>query len=298
MGDYMKCNWSQYSKALENRGSINFWFSPQAIKKWNASTKRTVGRPFVFSDEAILTLLMLKFIYHLPLRQLVGFARSFIGLLGLDLPVPHFTCIGKRMKKLAFPKYFLRKQTVTDVVFDTTGLHVYSSGEWKKEKYGGKRRWRKIHVGINLRTKEIIFAKATDEHVHDLTHISDVLDRCNRRKGDFLIDGIGDTHDLYKKTAFHNKNLLTPPRQGASPFTGCPSRQHAVKLINLLGSDREARSIWAKLTGYNQRAHIEGNFSTWKRVFGEELSSRTHKTIDAEVYVKSLMFNKMITKKV
>ena len=298
MGDYMKCNWSQYNKTLENRGSINFWFSPEAIKKWRAPLKQTVGRPTVFSDDAILTLLMLKFVYRLAFRQLVGFARSLIDLLQLNLEIPHFTSIGKRMKKLTIPTHLLRKQAITDIVFDTTGLRVYSSGEWKKEKYGGKRRWRKIHVGINLHTKEIIFAKATDEHVHDLAHVSDVLACCNRKKGAFLIDGIGDTHDLYAKTALYNKKLLTPPRQNASLFSGCLSRQHAVRLISLLGNDREARAIWAKLTGYNQRAHIEGSFSIWKRMFGEELSSRTHKGIDIEVYVKSLMFNKMKSNKI
>ena len=72
------------------------------------------------------------------------------------------------MKKLQIPPHILYKQGVTDIVFDTTGVRVYLSGEWKKEKYGGRRRWKKIHLGINLQTKEIIFAKATSEHTHDL----------------------------------------------------------------------------------------------------------------------------------
>ena len=72
------------------------------------------------------------------------------------------------MKKLQIPPYILSKQGVRDVVFDTTGVRVYSASEWKKEKYDGRRRWKKIHFGINLQTKEIIFAKATSEHTHDL----------------------------------------------------------------------------------------------------------------------------------
>jgi len=27
-------NWNQYNKSLKNRGSITFWFSPEAIEKW------------------------------------------------------------------------------------------------------------------------------------------------------------------------------------------------------------------------------------------------------------------------
>ena len=294
----MKCNWSQYNKALENRGSINFWFSSDAIKKWCAEPTEKAGHPFKFSDDAILTLLILKFVYHLPFRQLAGFAKSLIAILHLSIEVPHYTCINKRMKKLQIPPHILSKQGVTDIVFDTTGVRVYSSGEWKKEKYGGRRRWKKIHLGINLNTKEIIFAKATNEYTHDLTHIRDVLNQGNRRKGKLLIDGIADTHDLYDLATSYQKELITPPRKGASPFTGSKSRRKSVNLIQLLGGDDVARAIWAKLTGYNERAHVEGTFSRWKRVLGEDLSSRSDGNIDSEVYVKSLVLNKMNKSKV
>ena len=293
MGNYMKSSWTEYNKSLENRGSINFWFSPDAVRKWRAESSKKKGRPFVFSDNAILALLMIRFVYHLPFRQLVGFAKSLIGLLQLSLDMPHFTSIQKRMKKLTIPTKLLDKRGITDIVFDTSGLRVYSSGEWKKKKYGGKRRWRKIHLGINLRTKEIIFSKATDEYVDDLTHIEKVLACCNRRKGDLLIDGIGDTHNLYKTVAKYNKKLLTPPRKGANPFKGDPFRRQSVRFIQLLGNDKDARAIWAKLTGYSQRSHVERAFSTWKRIFGEELSSRTYETIDSEIYVKSLIYNRI-----
>lgn len=110
VGDYMKCNWSQYNKALENRGSINFWFSSDAVKKWRADPAEKAGRPFKFSDDAILTLLILKFVYHLPFRQLSGFAKSLITILHLSIEVPHYTCINKRMKKLQVPPHILSKR--------------------------------------------------------------------------------------------------------------------------------------------------------------------------------------------
>ncbi|MBM3193936.1 MAG: IS5 family transposase [Chlamydiae bacterium] len=250
------------------------------------------GRPFKFSDDAILTLLILKFVYHLPFRQLAGFTKSLIAILHLSIQVPHYSCINKRMKKLQIPSHLLSKRGITDIVFDTTGVRIYSAGQWKKEKYGGRRRWKKIHLGINLATKEIIFAKATNEHTHDLAHIEDVLNKGNLRRGKLLIDGIADTHDLYDLSACYQKDLLTPPRKGASPFTGSKSRQNHVNLIRALGGDDIARSIWAKLTGYNERAHVEGTFSRWKRVLGEDLSSRSDKNIDLEVHVKSLILNK------
>ncbi len=108
-----------------------------------------------------------------------------------------------------------------------------------------------------------------------------------------LIDGIADTHDLYDLATSYQKELVTPPRKGASPFTGLKSRQSHVNLIRALGGDDVAPAIWAKLTGYNERAHVEGTFSTWKRVLDEELSSRSNGNIDSEVYIKLLILNKM-----
>jgi hypothetical protein len=108
---------------------------------------------------------------------------------------------------------------------------------------------KKIHPAINLNTKEIIFAKAINEHSHHLTHVEDVLNRENHRKGKLLINRIADTHDLYDLTASYQKELLTRPRKGARPFTGSKSRQSHVNLIRALGGHDVARGIWAKLTG-------------------------------------------------
>ena len=290
----MKRNWRKYNKDLENRGNITIWFSPKAIKAWKAPKTNKFGRPFSFSDAAITTLLMLKFTYRLGFRQVSGFVKSLVSIMGLKIQVPHFTSICKRMKTLEIPKHILSKRGITDIVFDTTGLRVYASGEWKKKKYGGKRTWKKIHVGMNLQTGEIFFSKATHKDTHDLKHVKDALAGGNRKHGQFLIDGIGDDFKLYDDTKKRNKDLLSPPRKGANPYNGPYARRQAVTFIQFLGGDEEAKTIWSKLTGYNKRSRVESGFSVWKRMFGEELASRTTASIDSEIYLKPLIFNKMI----
>ena len=52
------------------------------------------------------------------------------------------------------------------MVFDTTGVRVYESGEWEKEKYGSRRKWKEIHVRIDLKTKEIVYSKAINSQIH------------------------------------------------------------------------------------------------------------------------------------
>ncbi len=47
-------NWSDYNKALVNRGAITFWFSEEVLANWkHANMGFKVGRSFVYRDAAI-----------------------------------------------------------------------------------------------------------------------------------------------------------------------------------------------------------------------------------------------------
>ena len=87
-----KSSWKDYNKNLINRGSINFWISKESLKNWKAKkNKKRFGRPFYYSDEAIKTALMVRFIYNLPLRALQGFLNSLFSILKLKLTSPSYT---------------------------------------------------------------------------------------------------------------------------------------------------------------------------------------------------------------
>lgn len=63
-------NWNKYNKSLIQRGSLTVWFSEEACKKWLAPREvRKRGRPELFSDDAILTALMVRFVFHGKVRQ-------------------------------------------------------------------------------------------------------------------------------------------------------------------------------------------------------------------------------------
>jgi hypothetical protein len=66
-------NWTQYSKALVNRGSLTIWFDKESIANWyseNNAVKR--GRPCLYSDLAIECCLTLRAIFKLPLRATIA----------------------------------------------------------------------------------------------------------------------------------------------------------------------------------------------------------------------------------
>ena len=142
-------NWNEYNKSLIQRGSITIWLSEDAVKKWLAPRKvGKKGRPELFSDDAILAALMIRFVFHLSLRALQGFLTSLIVLLSAELPVPYYTQICRRAKALGQELKKLSRKNISDIVIDSTGLKVYGEGEWKVRQHGvSKRRtWRKVHL--------------------------------------------------------------------------------------------------------------------------------------------------------
>jgi len=62
-------NWSDYNKALIQRGSLTVWFSEDVIQKWRYDGPKQRGAQFYYSDLAIETALTLRLIYDLPVAD-------------------------------------------------------------------------------------------------------------------------------------------------------------------------------------------------------------------------------------
>ena len=60
---------------------------------------------------------------------------------------------------------------------DSTGLKVFGEGEWKMRKYGKSKRrtWRKLHLGINAETQEIVAEVLTENSGHDADQVPELL---------------------------------------------------------------------------------------------------------------------------
>src|SRR5438445_11782925 len=50
---YRVKNWSEYDRALQERGSLTVWVTPEAIAAWQAPPTGQRGRPPQYSDLAI-----------------------------------------------------------------------------------------------------------------------------------------------------------------------------------------------------------------------------------------------------
>lgn len=81
-------NWSEYNRALCQRGSVTFWIDDSVVKAWKCTKHYGQrGRGFQYSDTAIETALMIKGIFSLPLRALQGFIDSIFELKFLKVKV-------------------------------------------------------------------------------------------------------------------------------------------------------------------------------------------------------------------
>ena len=176
---YRVTNWCGYNESLRNRGGLTVWITGDARKHWAAPRRRSRGGQPRYSDLAITMCLTLGMVYRLPLRQTQGLIRSISKLMLLEISVPDFSTLSRRGRGLSLPAR--PKIKITDPVhlaIDSTGLKVFDEGEWLQSKYNVKakrKRWRKLHLGLNLVTGDIVCSDLTLDDVGDPTVLPDLL---------------------------------------------------------------------------------------------------------------------------
>jgi hypothetical protein len=97
---YKVTNWKAYEAGLRQRGSLTIWFSEEAVAAWQAAPQTTPGGQARYSDLAIETSLILRTVFHQPLRQTEGLVGSLLELMGLDLPVSDHSTVSRRCRTL------------------------------------------------------------------------------------------------------------------------------------------------------------------------------------------------------
>src|SRR3712207_6575338 len=145
---YKVTNWPDYDGALQRRGSLTVWVTPEALAGWHPPRTGRRGRSRHYSDIAIETGHLLRLAVDRPWRQTGGLMLSLAALLGVGVGVPDHTTFSRRSPGLALAGSLARARGTgpAHVLIDATGLKVYGAGEWLVETHGGhgKRTWRKL----------------------------------------------------------------------------------------------------------------------------------------------------------
>jgi hypothetical protein len=294
-------NWPAYEAGLCQRGSLTVWFSDDAIAAWAAEPRTTRGGQAWYSPLAILTALTLRAVFRLAYRQAEGLIGSIINLLGLTLRVPDHTTLSRRSATLAVPR---PQSTAADgdtrpvhLLVDSTGLKLCGAGEWLIEKHGSKKRraWRKLHLGVDAETGQIVASALTSKEIDDGVLAGPLLDQVTGSLASFTADGAYDRDGVYAAVAEHHPEVavVVPPRITAVPSETAEiaptQRDRHLQCIAESG-----RMTWQKTSGYNRRAKVEAAIGQWKQVIGDGLRSCIDERRVTEVEVGVYALNRML----
>ena len=154
------------------------WFTEPAMAAWKASPRTTRGGQPRYSALAITTALTLRAVFRLALRQTEGLIASLLRLLGLDLAAPDHSTLSRRGETLPVSRPRPGSEPV-HLLVDSTGLKLCGPGEWLVEKHaaGVRRCWRKLHIGLDADTGQIIAAELTSKDVDDGSQVGPLLEQ-------------------------------------------------------------------------------------------------------------------------
>src|SRR4051812_30550402 len=135
---YWVTNWPEYDRALQQRGSLTAWVTPEALAAWHPPRTGRRGRSPQYAAIAIETGHLLRLAFGRPWRQTEGLLRSLATLLGVDIGIADHTTFSRRSPSLALARSLAEAQRSgpVHVVIDATGLKVYGAGEWLAETHG------------------------------------------------------------------------------------------------------------------------------------------------------------------
>ena len=146
------------------------------------------------------------------------------------------------------------------LLVDSTGLRLCGPGEWLVEKHGTRTRrsWRKLHIGVDAGTGQVVAAVLTDRDADDGAQVGPLLDQVDGPIASFTGDGAYDQEGVYSGVAARHPEaaVIVPPRSSAVPSataeTAPTQRDQHLQTIAETG-----RMGWQKASGYNLRALVE-----------------------------------------
>ena len=296
---YRVTNWSEYNKALVNRGLITLWLDQNTLDHWHYQETRTAGGLFRYSDQCIQAALALKAVFRIAFRQTQGLIQSILAVMKMQLPVPSYSQLCRRQARInAFIPPTPCSESPAEpiyIVLDSTGLKVYGEGEWKVRKHGADKRrtWRKLHLAVDEATNELHAVELTTNTISDADMVKPLVADISCPIARLSGDGAYDQVKVYDTLEMRRIEPVIPPRSNAVVWTDeagnelVQARNEALKQIDSMGL-----AEWKRQIGYHRRSKAETGMFRWKTIFGERLSTRLLANQQAEARVKANCLNR------
>jgi IS5 family transposase len=294
---YRLRNWKQYNSYLVNRGGLTIWVSQDVINTWrNHSRSGRRGKPRYYSDAAILCMAMLEELYNLPLRQTEGLMASIIELLRVELAVPDYStlCRRRRLLTVCLPKR--KTSEPLHLVVDATGVKVYGEGEWKVRQHGytKRRTWRKLHIGVNEGSLEIVAAVVATNNFTDGQILPELLEQIDEEIKQVSGDGAYDKRNCYEAIQRRGARAAIPPQKGARIWRhGNSKAERLARDENLRRTRQVGRRQWKKESEYHRRSLAETTMMRLKTIFGDKVRGRSFEAQASQMIVRCAVLNKI-----
>jgi Transposase DDE domain len=290
---YRVTNWPEYDAALVRRGSLTVWFTEEAVAAWHAPATGERGGQLVYSALAIETGLALRLVFHQPLRQTEGMLRSIVEELKVDIAVPDHTTLSRRSGGVTIlPKLAARDEPL-HLLVDSTGLKMFGEGEWLDQQRGlrSRRRWRKLHLGLDADTQEIVAAELTPDDVGDVSVLPELLDQIDANVASLTADGAYDGEAAYNDVVERHPAaaVVIPPRATAVPSQTTTTQRDR----HLAAIAEHGRIAWQRSSGYSLRSLVETAMYRYKTIIGRRLQARSLRTQRTEAKIACNVLNRM-----
>ena len=285
-------NWADYNRALVQRGSLTLWMDSRSVATWLSHDRPARrGRRRTYTDAAVLCSLLLREVYHLPLRATEGLAASIMRLLKVDLPVPHYSTLSRRARSLQLSLARPRRK-IAHLVVDSTGLKLYGEGEWRVRVRGWvkHRTWRKLHLALDAATQQVAAVLITNKEVVDPRGLPHLLKAVESPVASVCADGAYDSRECYRAIREKGARAVIPPRKGSVLWAEEYLRDRNSNLRQVL---RLGAQGWKKKVKYHRRSLVETAIYRIKTLFSEKLRSREVERQRAEVMVRCAAMNRM-----
>jgi transposase len=265
-----KRDWAAYNAALERRGSLTIFVDDDVIDAWmNVERPGRPGAPYTYSEAAYRACYSFQLLYNLPLRQTRGFMNSLLRLMGTALSAPSPASLCEQRQRHVLEPFVAPATGPLTLILDATGFKTTGAGEWLNHKWhagqanGEPRRWRKLHIGVDHATGQIVSFAATNSSVGDITAAPALIhDAAKQREvAEVLADGAYDSRKMYELICdeLGAKATIRLPWTAARGLH--PQRDEAFRIVNWLGQDE-----WRRRTAYGRRSYVETTMSRLKRL--------------------------------
>jgi IS5 family transposase len=295
---YRLRNWGEYNRALVQRGSLTLWFSAQVLTVWQSSERTgQQGHPRTYSDTAIVTMATLQELYHLGVRQTEGLVESLGELLHLEVPIPHSSTLSRRRATLEIELPRTRGKEALPVVVDSTGVKVCGEGEWKVRQHGYtyRRTWRKVHLGVDEASGEIVAAVVTTNNYSDSQLLPDLLEQVEEEMAQVSGDGGYDRRSCYAAIRARHARATIPPQHNAKiGQQGNTKAERLARDQNLRRIRQVGRAAWKRESGYHRRSLAETAMFRLKTIFSDRVTAHSFAGQAAQVLGRCAALNRLI----